>query len=124
MANEQNLRPPFSPNEAREYGRKGGIASGVSKRRKKAVREVVQMIADQPITNKQLRKSVKAITDGIDEEDLDMLVGATMGLYQAAIKGNVSAYEVIAEHLDAAYIEDDAEEDELSRSLRELGESL
>lgn len=26
MANEQNLRPPFTPKEAREYGRKGAAA--------------------------------------------------------------------------------------------------
>ena len=124
MANLQNLRGPFTPEEAREYGSKGGKASVASRRRKKAVREVIQMMANQPLTNAKLKKGIKAVAAGIDEDDIDMLVGATMGLYQAAIKGNVSAYELIAENLDAANIEDETEEDELSRSLRELGESL
>ena len=33
MANEQNLKR-LSSEEAREYGRKGGIASGIAKREK------------------------------------------------------------------------------------------
>ena len=40
MANEENLIPNHerSPNEARENGKKGGIESGKSRRRKKALR--------------------------------------------------------------------------------------
>lgn len=40
MANEDNLIPNHerSPNEARENGKKGGIESGKSRRRKKALR--------------------------------------------------------------------------------------
>ena len=35
MANEQNLKPVRSEKEAREKGRKGGIASGKARREKK-----------------------------------------------------------------------------------------
>lgn len=129
MANPENIKPyEFTSEQSREEaaknGRKGGIASGKARRRKKAAREVIQILAEEPITNKSLRKSVKGIANGIDEDDIDMIMGATMGLFQAAIKGNVSAYELIANNLDAAYLEDEQQEDELSRSLRELAEEM
>lgn len=128
MAKEDIVKYQFTSDQSRtkaaENGRKGGIASGKAKRRKKAAREVIQMLAEEPITNKSLRKSVKGIANGIDEDDIDMIMGATMGLFQAAIKGNVSAYELIANNLDAAYLEDEQQEDELSRSLRELAEEM
>lgn len=127
MANEDNLIPftsDQSREEAKKNGRKGGIASGKAKRRKKAVREVIEMLANQPLTNDKLRKSIKGITAGVEDDDIDLLTAATMGLFQSAIKGNEKAYKLIMERLDEAVIEDEAEEDELSKSLRELGESL
>lgn len=39
MANIQNLKPLRSVSEAREKGRNGGIKSGISRRKKKALRE-------------------------------------------------------------------------------------
>lgn len=42
MANEQNLRVPSSE-EAREIGRKGGIASGEARRRKRTLREIMEV---------------------------------------------------------------------------------
>lgn len=127
MANEDNLIPftsDQSREEAKKNGRKGGIASGKAKRRKKAVREVIEMLANQPLTNDKLRKSIKGITAGVEDDDIDLLTAATMGIFQSAIKGNEKAYKLIMERLDEAVIEDEAEEDELSKSLRELGESL
>lgn len=40
MANEQNLKI-LSPKEARENGRKGGIASGEARRRKRTLMEIM-----------------------------------------------------------------------------------
>ena len=51
MANEQNLKPPLSPKEAREQGRKGGIASGKARREKKQLRELAQMILEEEVTD-------------------------------------------------------------------------
>ena len=39
MANEKNLKPPQSTSEARERGKKGGIASGKARLAKKTARE-------------------------------------------------------------------------------------
>lgn len=126
MANEQNLIPfnKRAESEQREIRSKGGKARAAKARKRKAVREVMEMIANQPVTNDKLKKQMKAITGEIDEEDIDMITAATMGIFQAAIKGNVSAYEMIADKLDESKVEDETEEDELSKALREWGESL
>lgn len=47
MANEQNLRVPTSE-EAREIGRKGGIASGEARRRKRTLREIMEIYGQLP----------------------------------------------------------------------------
>lgn len=44
--NTDNLRPPYSPSEARENGRKGGLKSGESKRKKKEFREILEAAFD------------------------------------------------------------------------------
>ena len=50
--NNENLRPPFSPSEAREQGRKGGIACGVARRRKKSMREWAEVLGEVAMTLK------------------------------------------------------------------------
>ena len=52
MANEQNLKPVSSKKEARERGRKGGIASGEARRAKKSLREAMQILMDADLTGK------------------------------------------------------------------------
>lgn len=49
--NDDNLRGPLSPSEAREQGRKGGIASGKARREKRRLRELAQMILDEEMTD-------------------------------------------------------------------------
>ena len=52
MINEQNLRPPYTPDEARKYGAKGGVESGKSKRRKKSIAETVAQTLNSKVTDK------------------------------------------------------------------------
>lgn len=47
MANEQNLKI-LTPKEARENGRKGGIASGEARRRKRTLMEIMNEYGAQP----------------------------------------------------------------------------
>lgn len=128
MANEENLIPfnKRTEKEQREIARKGGIASGETRRRKKSMREAMELIAEQPLTNAGLKRGIKNLAQGIDDDDIDMMLAATMGVFQAAIKGNVSAYEMIGKVIGDT-IDDMEIEDDLSKSLRELrelGESL
>ena len=53
MANEQNLKPVKSTKEARERGRKGGLASREAKRKRKTLKEeLLLMLSDGDIQEK------------------------------------------------------------------------
>lgn len=53
MANEKNLKPVTlqSRNEARERGKKGGIASGKARRMKKTFKELLKIALEMPSKN-------------------------------------------------------------------------
>ena len=53
MAGKENLRPVSSKEEARERGRKGGLASGESRRKRKTLKEeLLLMLSDGDIQQK------------------------------------------------------------------------
>lgn len=62
MANEQNLAPPYrSGSEARENGRKGGIASGKARREKATIAGTMESMLYKPVKNeKQLAVIAKS----------------------------------------------------------------
>ena len=68
-----------SPEEVRENGRKGGIASGVARRRKKDLREACLAILDTEITTKSGDKMTGS----------EAMVAK---LFQQAMKGNIKAF--------------------------------
>ena len=78
MANEKNLRPPQSTDEARERGKKGGIASGKARLEKKTAREFAEAALNAEVKDKATGKMVvvkDAIIQGviakaIQEKDL------------------------------------------------------
>ena len=95
MPNEQNLVPIQSTEEARERGRKGGIASGVSRRRKRGLREAADLYLSMPVAN---RKKWNAIAkEGIEPEDIDNQMAMIIGLTQAAIGGDAKAAKLLFE---------------------------
>ena len=81
MANEQNLKVPTSE-EAREYGRLGGIASGKARQERATMKKVLEDMLKETnntgLTNQQL---------------------ATLGLIKGATKGNAQNYKTIIEML-------------------------
>lgn len=64
--NDSNLIPNTerSPEELREMGRKGGIASGKVRRRKRELQKLAKMLID----NKQIAESFKGMVGIKDEE--------------------------------------------------------
>lgn len=101
LANEENLKPIRSEKEARELGKKGGIASGEARRQK----------AD-------LRKTLETLMQGKDAEGKTYEENIALGLMLNAIDGkkggNPKAYEVIARMLGQY----DNKEDENSQTPR------
>ena len=96
MSNEENLKKGgpyrFRAGEKQvEIARKGGIASGEARRRKKAMRDTAKMMMDMTIPDnlKQLKAKLKAM--GVDEEDITYQAAVMVGVINQAIKGNTRA---------------------------------
>lgn len=91
--NEKNLKVPTSE-QAREYGRKGGLASAKKKKERKAFKESLEMLLQMPapeVAINQIRKQMPKIKN----KDLNCQNAVLVGMVLAAIKGNVKAAEMI-----------------------------
>lgn len=92
MANEENLKPIQSEKEARELGRKGGIASGKARKEKKTMREILRECLNMECTDDDLEKL--KLTGKIDNG-----TAVTLGLLLGAKSGNAQNYKAIVEML-------------------------
>lgn len=125
MPSVQNLIPfdQRTEEEAREAGRKGGIASGVSRRRKRDLREAAELYLSLPVTDKrQLTKLSKA---GVEAEDADNQMAIVAGLAASAMKGNPKAAKLLFDLLpESAGISaaDDQDDDPITLALKEEAE--
>lgn len=84
MANEQNLIPNSerSPSELREQTRKGGIASGEARRRKRDIRLALEALLESDITDKH--GNVRSTAEAIALKQIEK-----------ALKGDTRAFEVV-----------------------------
>lgn len=99
MPNEKNLIPmdQRSKEEARELGRNGGIASGISRRRKRSLKEAADLYLSIPVKDKRMLN--KIIRKGVDPEDIDNQMAMIIGLTIAATAGDAKAAKVIVDLL-------------------------
>jgi len=81
MANTENLKP-LSTEKAREIGKKGGKASVKARRRKKQLKELLEIALSQP-----------------HEDGEDNYTAITAALVQEALSGNTKAFEIIRDTL-------------------------
>ena len=81
MANEQNLRPS-EYKLSQEEAKRGGIASGEARRRKRDLRKALEMLLEKDFVDKN--GNVTTGTEAI-----------TTKLFEQALKGNVKAFETI-----------------------------
>lgn len=91
MNGHENLIPfsKRSPEEAREQGRKGGKASGEARRRRKSLREAMNLLLDLPPGN--ARDFNRLAAAGVKVEDMDNGQLIALALFEAAKDGDVSA---------------------------------
>ena len=73
MAGKENLRPVSSKEEARERGRKGGLASGEARRKRKTLKEELLLMLSEGETQQSV----------------------TIALIEKAMSGDTKAFEVI-----------------------------
>ena len=91
MAGTKNLIRR-SPNEARELGRLGGIASGKARREQKAFREIVQRVSNMGAPSKVVKRLKSA---GISEEDATYQTAIVLRMFDRALSGDVAAFNAI-----------------------------
>ncbi len=87
--NPQNLKAPGSTKEAQERGRKGGIASGEARRKKRTMKAAAKMLLDMAVSNPQVEE--KMLKYGVPEEDITNQMAILVAMVNQATKGNVKA---------------------------------
>ena len=103
MPNEKNLMPIQEVNSNRtreqhsEDSRKGGVASGVSRRRKRSLKEAADMYLSLPVSDRRVWN--KIARRGVDPEDIDNQMAMIIGLTMAATAGDAKAAKVIVDLL-------------------------
>lgn len=95
MPNGKNIIPNSerTPEERREIAAAGGRASGVSRRRKKSLREAAELYLSLPVSDK--RAWNKLAKDGVAPEDVDNQMAIIAGLSIKAAKGDAKAAKVL-----------------------------
>ena len=83
MANEQNFKPVSSKKEARERGRKGGLASVEARRKRKSLKEELLLM--------------------LEDEELQQSVA--IALIKQAQNGNVKAFGMLRDTIGEAPVE-------------------
>ena len=99
MPNEKNLIPNSerTPEERREIATAGGKASGVSRRRKRSLKEAADLYLSLPVSDRRVWN--KIARRGVDPEDIDNQMAMIIGLTMAATAGNAKAAKVIVDLL-------------------------
>lgn len=97
--NDENLIPTTkrSESEAREMGKKGGIASGKSRRKKKTLKQIAELIGNS--TDSKNKDKIKKQFNLLENEDITYNVEIIIAMYQKALKGDVKAVNFIADIL-------------------------
>ena len=126
MANEKNLIPftsDQSHDEAVKNGKKGGVASGASRRRRKTMRQTLNALlgAGLDVSEQEFVEKVtpRLLALGIDVEDATYQDVMLAGILLKAIRGDVRAAEFIRDVSgDSPYL--DMKKQELKLRKEEL----
>lgn len=93
VPNEENLKPVRTKSEARKRGKNGGKASGEARRRRKTLRENMELLLELPVSPPEDYCILAEL--GVDPADTDNSMLLTAALFQKAKSGDVAAYKEI-----------------------------
>ncbi len=116
MPNEKNLVPisERTTSEQREIQKKGGIASGAARRRKRSLKEAADLYLSLPVTDR--RRANKLLRRQVDPEDIDNQMAMIAGLTDAATDGDARAAAVLVKLLGEETPPGDADTAVLARA--------
>lgn len=117
MANEENLIPTNkrSKNEVREIGRKGGIASGKTRRRKANMKKTLDALLVSKVSNPQLSRVLQDMGFEDDYESALLLVAM-----QKALKGSSRHMELISKIANSEGAKDTLDKKEQKARIKSI----
>lgn len=83
--------------EQRTIQQDGGISSGVSRRRKRSLKEAADLYLSLPVSDRKMWNKISR--RGVDPEDIDNQMAMIIGLTIAATAGDAKAAKVIVDLL-------------------------
>lgn len=93
---KEDLKPVRTKEEAKERGRKGGIASGEARRAKKNMRQTAKALMSMEVIGESNKKNLKAF--GIEKSDQNYQTAVVVRLMQRAlVEGDTSAIRLLGE---------------------------
>ena len=86
----------MTPEQRRENGRKGGIASGEAKRKKKAIKETLDVLLSMPMKSGK-NADIESIKNfaALKGKNINVQEAMVISMLQRAMKGDVKAAEWI-----------------------------
>ena len=127
MANEKNLITTANrtPAQRSAMGAKGGRASGVSRRRKKTMREAMKSMLEMGVVDNDIYNAAAAM--GIDIEEMTYQNAVLAAMIHEAACGNVQAFNairnLIGEDSDAKRLKLQDKELKLKEQKQQSGET-
>jgi hypothetical protein len=86
--------------EQRKIASSGGVASGESRRKRKALKDTMNLLLEMPVKDK--KQLTRAIKMGFAEADVDNSALVVMALFEKAISGDVPAIRELRDLVDEA----------------------
>lgn len=129
--NEKNLEKGKatqfqSGEEAAKSGKKGGVASGVARREKKALKTTLEMLLSMPIEDGKLEDvdKVKSLAS-LDGKNISVQEAIVLKALQKALNGDIKAFNAIADILNQGTSESDTvEPDGFIESIEEASKTV
>ena len=98
MSNEKNLIPFTSDQdreEAQKNGKKGGVASGVARRKKRQLKELCNIILENKITDNKMIENIRNRFPELAIDDVNFGLMLLLKQYEKAKDGDAKAFEII-----------------------------
>ena len=100
-----NLIPftELTEEEQRKIATKGGIASGKARRKKKLIKEQLELLLSLPLKDENAKRKLKQL--GIDADNLDNQMAMIISIWNKALKGDIQAFNSIRDSVGEKPIE-------------------
>ena len=124
MANEKNLKP-FTSDQSREKakinGAKGGVASGVAKRRKASLKKAIESVLSLKVDSSTAAQLSKL---GVDEDEQVVQTAIIVSQALKAMRGDTKAADFLAKYSgDNPQVEMEKERLKLERDRLEIAKA-